>query len=53
MRPASYIIRMAAGVVSIAAGSHTTLALTSVTIADGTTAILTILAMASASAPRC
>jgi hypothetical protein len=48
MRPGSYITRMADGVVSIADGSHTTLPLISVTIADGTTAILTILAMAPA-----
>ena len=44
MRPGSYVTRMAADVVSIADGSDTTLALISVTIADGTTAILIILA---------
>jgi hypothetical protein len=45
MRPGYYITRMAAGVVSIADGSHTTLALINVTIADGTTAIIIIIAM--------
>jgi len=44
MRPGSYVTRMAADVVSIADGSDTTLALISVTIAGGTTAILIILA---------
>ena len=45
MLPGSYITRMAAGLVNIADGSHTTLALISGTIADGTTAMLVILAM--------
>ncbi len=43
MLPGSYITRMGAGLVSIADGSHATLAQISGTIADGTTAILIIL----------
>jgi uncharacterized membrane protein YjjP (DUF1212 family) len=45
MMPGSYIMRMAGGFVQIADGSHTTLALISGTIADGTTAFLVVLAM--------
>jgi uncharacterized membrane protein YjjP (DUF1212 family) len=45
MMPGSYIMRMAGGLVKIADGSHTTLALISGTIADGTTAFLVVLAM--------
>lgn len=45
MMPGSYVMRMAGGVVEIADGSHTTLALISGTIANGATAFLIILAM--------
>jgi uncharacterized membrane protein YjjP (DUF1212 family) len=45
MMPGSYLMRMAGGLVQIADGSHTTLALISGTIADGTSAFLVVLAM--------
>jgi uncharacterized membrane protein YjjP (DUF1212 family) len=45
MIPGSYVMRMAGGLVQIADGSHTTLALISGTIVDGTTAFLVVLAM--------
>jgi uncharacterized membrane protein YjjP (DUF1212 family) len=45
MMPGSYIMRMAGGLVQIADGSHTTLALISGTMVDGTTAFLVVLAM--------
>jgi uncharacterized membrane protein YjjP (DUF1212 family) len=45
MIPGSYLMRMAGGLVQIADGSHTTLALISGTDVDGTTALLVILAM--------
>jgi uncharacterized membrane protein YjjB (DUF3815 family) len=45
MMPGSYVMRMAGGLVQIADGSHTTLALISATIVDGTTAFLVVLAM--------
>jgi uncharacterized membrane protein YjjP (DUF1212 family) len=45
MMPGSYVMRMAGGLVQIADGSHTTLALISGTIVDGTTAFLVVLAM--------
>jgi uncharacterized membrane protein YjjP (DUF1212 family) len=45
MMPGSYIVRMAAGLVQIADGSHTALAIISGTMADGATAILIVLAM--------
>jgi uncharacterized membrane protein YjjP (DUF1212 family) len=45
MIPGSYVMRMAGGLVQIADGSHTTLALISGTIVDGTTAFLVLLAM--------
>jgi uncharacterized membrane protein YjjB (DUF3815 family) len=45
MLPGSYITRMAAGIVQIADGPHTTVGLISGTIADGATAFLIILAM--------
>jgi hypothetical protein len=45
MMPGSYIMRMAGGLVQIADGSHTSLPLISGTIADGTTAVLVVLAM--------
>src|ERR1700738_928601 len=45
MIPGVYLFRMASGLVQLAEGSHTTLALMSATLADGTTAIAIILAM--------
>jgi uncharacterized membrane protein YjjP (DUF1212 family) len=45
MMPGSYLMRMAGGLVQIADGSHTTLALISGTIADGTSAFLVVVAM--------
>jgi uncharacterized membrane protein YjjP (DUF1212 family) len=45
MIPGVFLFRMASGLVQLAEGSHTTLALMSATLADGTTAIAIILAM--------
>jgi uncharacterized membrane protein YjjP (DUF1212 family) len=45
MIPGSYVMRMAGGLVQIADGSHTTVALISGTLVDGTTAFLVVLAM--------
>jgi uncharacterized membrane protein YjjP (DUF1212 family) len=45
MMPGSYVMRMAGGLVQIADGSHTTLALIGGTVVDGTTAFLVVLAM--------
>jgi len=45
MIPGSYVMRMAGGLAQIADGSHTTLALISGTIVDGTTALLIVVAM--------
>jgi uncharacterized membrane protein YjjP (DUF1212 family) len=45
MIPGVYLFRMASGLVRLAGGSHTTLDLISATVADGMTAITTILAM--------
>jgi uncharacterized membrane protein YjjB (DUF3815 family) len=45
MIPGSYLMRMAGGLVQIADGSHTTVALISGTLVDGTTAFLVVLAM--------
>jgi uncharacterized membrane protein YjjB (DUF3815 family) len=45
MMPGSYLMRTAGGLVQLADGSHTTLALISGTIADGATATIVILAI--------
>jgi uncharacterized membrane protein YjjB (DUF3815 family) len=45
MIPGVFLFRMASGLVQLAEGSHTTLALISATVADGMTAITIILAM--------
>jgi uncharacterized membrane protein YjjP (DUF1212 family) len=45
MIPGVFLFRMASGLVQLAEGSHTTLALISATIADGMTAVAVILAM--------
>jgi uncharacterized membrane protein YjjP (DUF1212 family) len=45
MIPGVFLFRMASGLVQLAEGSHTTLELTSATIADGVSAITIILAM--------
>ena len=45
MIPGVFLFRMASGLVQLAEGSHTTLALISATIADGMTAVAIILAM--------
>jgi uncharacterized membrane protein YjjP (DUF1212 family) len=45
MIPGVFLFRMASGLVQLAEGSHTTLALMSATLADGATAIAIILAM--------
>ncbi len=45
MIPGVFLFRMASGLVQLAEGSHTTLALISATLADGMTAVAIILAM--------
>jgi len=45
MIPGVFLFRMASGLVQLAEGSHTTLALISATVADGMTAVTIILAM--------
>jgi uncharacterized membrane protein YjjB (DUF3815 family) len=45
MIPGVFLFRMASGLVQLADGSHTTLALISATISDGLTAMTIILAM--------
>ena len=45
MMPGVFLFRMASGLLQLADGSHTTLELISATIADGTTALISILAM--------
>jgi hypothetical protein len=45
MIPGAFLFRMASGLVQLADGSHTTLALISATISDGMTAITIIVAM--------
>jgi hypothetical protein len=45
MMPGVFLFRMASGLLQLAAGTHTTLALLGATIADGMTAVTIILAM--------
>jgi uncharacterized membrane protein YjjB (DUF3815 family) len=45
MIPGVFLFRMASGLVQLAEGSHTTLALISATVADGMTAVTIIFAM--------